>query len=38
VLSKFEIPIVSKTVPLEEIIEQVEQASTRITLQQGKPW
>ena len=37
VLSKFEIPIVSKTVPLEEIIEQVEQASTRITRQQGKP-
>lgn len=37
VLLKYEIPIVSKTVPLEEIVEQVERASARINYQQGKP-
>ena len=38
VLKKHDIPVVSKTVPLEEIVEQVEQASERITLDQQRPW
>jgi CheY-like chemotaxis protein len=38
VLAKHHIPIVDKTEPLEEIIEQVEQASERITYQQDQPW
>ena len=38
VLKKHDIPVVSKTVPLEEIVEQVEQASERITLEQQRPW
>ena len=38
VLKKHDIPVVSKTVHLEEIVEQVEQASERITLEQQRPW
>ena len=38
VLKKHQIPVLSKTVPLEEIVEEVEQASERITLQQQQPW
>ena len=38
VLKKHQIPILSKTVPLEEIVEEVEHASERITLQQQQPW
>ena len=38
VLKKHQIPILSKTVPLEEIVEEVEQASERITHQQQQPW
>jgi CheY-like chemotaxis protein len=38
VLKKHEIPVVSKTVTLDEIVEQVEQASARITFQQQQPW
>lgn len=36
-LAKFEIPVMGKTVPLEEIIERVEQASARITRHQSEP-
>ena len=38
VLKKHQIPILSKTVPLEEIVEEVEQASERITHQRRQPW
>ena len=38
VLKKHQIPILSKTVPLEEIVEEVEQASERITHQRQQPW
>lgn len=36
-LAKYDIPVVSKTVPLEEILEKVEQAYRRIRLQQRQP-
>lgn len=37
VLAKLEIPIVRKTIPLEEIIDLVDRASERLTLQQSRP-
>lgn len=37
VLAKYEIPVVRKTIPLEEILDLVERASARITRQQSQP-
>lgn len=37
-LTKYGIPVVSKTVPPEEILNKVERASEQITFQQSQPW
>ncbi|HEU5349676.1 MAG TPA: response regulator [Ktedonobacterales bacterium] len=37
-LTKYGIPVVSKTVPPEEILDKVERASERITFHQSQPW
>ncbi len=37
VLTKFQIEVIRKTLPLDELLALIEQAQARITLQQGQP-
>jgi CheY-like chemotaxis protein len=37
VLTKFQIEVIRKTLPMEELLALIEQAQERITLQQGRP-